>query len=58
MRSLGTEADNRPGKVTHVELLGSGEPIRWQQTASTLRIEPPKQKLSPDYAVSFKISIT
>jgi alpha-L-fucosidase len=57
LRSLGTEADIRPGKVTHVELLGSAERIRWQQTASSLRIEPPREKVSSDYAVAFKLSI-
>lgn len=57
LRSLGSEAEIRPGKVTHVELLGSAERIRWQQTASALRIEPPREKLSASYAVAFKLSM-
>jgi alpha-L-fucosidase len=55
-RSLGTGAPNRPGKVTHVELLGSPETVQWQQTSSALRVQPPQQKVSPDYAVAFKIN--
>jgi alpha-L-fucosidase len=56
LRSLGTEAANRPEKVNHAELLGSPESLRWQQTSAGLRIELPKQKPSPDYAVVFKLS--
>ncbi|HEV2498289.1 MAG TPA: alpha-L-fucosidase [Terriglobia bacterium] len=57
LRSLGTDAANRPGKVRRVELLGSTERIHWRQTPDSLRIEPPKEKVSPDYAVSFKLSL-
>jgi len=55
LRSLGTGAANRPGKVTHVELLGSPEDLQWQQTSAGLRIEPPQHKVSPDYAIVFKV---
>lgn len=57
LRSLGTDAANRPGKIHRVELLGSRERIHWRQMSAALRIEPPKQKPSPDYAVAFKLSL-
>lgn len=57
LHSLGTDAANKPGKVRHVELLGSQERIHWRQTSAALRIEPPKQKVEPDYAVAFKLSL-
>jgi alpha-L-fucosidase len=57
LRSFGTTAANHPGKVAHVELLGSPEKIRWHQTAAGLRIELPRQKPALDYAVAFKISL-
>jgi alpha-L-fucosidase len=54
--SLGSGARNRPGKVARVQLLGSQESLRWQQAADALRIEPPQHKVSPDYAVAFKLN--
>jgi alpha-L-fucosidase len=57
LRSFGAGAANHPGKVARVELLGSPERLRWQQTASGLRIELPRQKPALDYAVAFKISL-
>jgi alpha-L-fucosidase len=57
LRSFATGAANHPGKVANVELLGSPEKIRWQQTAAGLRIELPRQKPALDYAVAFKISL-
>ncbi len=57
LRSLGSAAANRPGKVAHVEMLGSPETIRWQQTNAGLRIERPRQKPAVDYAVAFKLSL-
>ncbi|MHB8655785.1 MAG: alpha-L-fucosidase [Terriglobia bacterium] len=55
LRSFGSMAPNRPEKVTHIEVLGSPETLRWQQTYTGLRIEPPERRLSPDYAAVFKI---
>ncbi|MCL5005879.1 MAG: alpha-L-fucosidase [Acidobacteria bacterium] len=57
LSSLGSTAANRPGKVTHVELLGSPESLRWQQTSAGLGIEPPRQKPACDYAVVFKLQL-
>jgi alpha-L-fucosidase len=57
LRSFGTAAANHPGKVAHVELLGSPERIRWHQTSEGLRIELPRQMPALDYAVAFKITL-
>ena len=57
LTSFGAAAANHPGKVARVELLGSPETIRWQQTAVGLRIEAPRQKPASDYAVVFNLSL-
>ena len=57
LHALGTAASPAPGKVAHVELLGSPEATRWQQSAEGLRIDPPQQKPNSDSAVAFKISL-
>jgi alpha-L-fucosidase len=57
LRSWGTTASTRPGKVAHVELLGSPETLHWQQTATGLRIELPQQKPASNDAVVFKLSL-
>ncbi len=57
LRSFGTAAATRPGKVAHVELLGSPAKLHWHQNAEGLRIELPQQKPASDYAVVFKLSL-
>ena len=57
LHALGTTASPPPGKVAHVELLGSPERLRWHQAAEGLSIAPPRQKPDADYAVAFKISL-
>ena len=45
-----------PGKVDHVQLLGTDEKLTYRQTAEGLRIEMPKRyKPAVDYAAAFKI---
>jgi alpha-L-fucosidase len=56
LRSFGAAAA-KPPKVTHVELLGSPEKIRFKQTAQGLNIEQPRQKPASDYAVVFRLSL-
>jgi len=56
-RALGAAASPQPGKVGHVELLGTPEAIHWQQSAQGLRIEPPRRKPAATDAVAFKISL-
>lgn len=58
VHSFGTAAATRPGKVAHVELLGSPEVLRWQQTDEGLRIELPQGKPPSDYAAVFKVSLS
>jgi alpha-L-fucosidase len=57
LRSLGTAAASRPGKVAHVELLGSPGRIHWHQSSEGLRIAIPSQKPASDYAVAFKVTL-
>ena len=57
--SLGTSAATNPGKIEHVQLLGTGESLTWKQTATNLRVELPKHYYSTtDYAAALKISLT
>ncbi len=57
LHSFGAAAPGHPGKVAHVELLGSPEKVQFRQTAQGLRIEPPRQKPASDYAVAFKLTL-
>ena len=57
LRSLGTTAGRQTSKVAHVELLGSPESLRWQQTDAGLSIELPQQKPALDHTVVFKLSL-
>ena len=56
LTSFGSSAA-KPAKVAHVELLGSPEKIRFQQSSRGLRIERPGQEPASDYAVVFKLSL-
>jgi alpha-L-fucosidase len=56
VKSLGTNALTHPGKVEHVQLLGTDEPVRWKQVADGLHLEMPKHyEPATDYAASFKV---
>ena len=58
IESLGTTNATQPGKIEHVELLGTGERLRWKQTADALRLELPKQyKPTVDFAAALKVSL-
>jgi alpha-L-fucosidase len=57
LRSLGTAAATKPGKVVHVELLGShGHPV-WTQTASALNVTLPRGRPATDYSAALKIHL-
>jgi len=59
VQSLGTAAPTNPGKVGHVELLGTGERLEWKQTPMSLRVELPKHyHPTTDYAAALRISLT
>ncbi|HEY1807524.1 MAG TPA: alpha-L-fucosidase [Acidobacteriaceae bacterium] len=56
--ALGTASEQKPGKVEHVELLGTGEKVRWHQAADGLRVTlPASYKPAVDFAAALKISL-
>jgi alpha-L-fucosidase len=57
LRSLGTGAAARPGRVEHVELLGTDQPVRWRQDGDGLHIAPPAPRPEIDYAAAFKVHL-
>jgi alpha-L-fucosidase len=52
VKSLATTANN--GIIETVEMVGSGEPVLWKQTAEGLVIQPVKQYPS-EYAVAYRV---
>jgi alpha-L-fucosidase len=59
IQSLGTGADTHPGKIQHVQLLGTEEKPSWKQTAQGLRVELPRHyQPATDYAAALKIMLT
>ncbi|HEV2214671.1 MAG TPA: alpha-L-fucosidase [Terracidiphilus sp.] len=58
IESLGLSSKTQPGKVAHVELLGTGQRVRWKQGADALRVELPKEyRPEVDYAASLKVTL-
>jgi alpha-L-fucosidase len=58
LRSLGTDAATKPGKVERVQMLGTDEKLTWKQAADGLRVELPKHyRPKTDYAAALKISL-
>jgi len=58
VQSLGLSAPTSPGKVSRVELLGTGDKIGWRQDADALRVDLPKQyRPAVDYAASVKVTL-
>jgi alpha-L-fucosidase len=58
VQSLGTSGSNSPGKVAHVQLLGSEEKVSWKQMPDGLRVELPKSyRPSTDFAAALKVSL-
>jgi alpha-L-fucosidase len=56
--SLGTASSTSPGKVERVELLGTGEKVRWRQGADGLRVTlPVGYKPAVDFAASLKVTL-
>jgi alpha-L-fucosidase len=59
VRSLGLSAATSPGKITRVELLGTGASVDWKQQADALRVELPKNyRPKTDYAAALKLSLS
>jgi alpha-L-fucosidase len=58
VESLGTASAAQPGKIEHVQLLGTDERLRWKQTAAGLQLELPKQyRPKADFAAALKVSV-
>jgi alpha-L-fucosidase len=58
VQALGFSATTQPGKVTRVELLGTGDRVNWKQQADSLRVELPKQyRPNVDYAAALKVTL-
>lgn len=58
IKALGASASTNPGKIGKVELLGTGERVRWQQRSDALHVELPEAyRPAVDFAASLKISL-
>jgi alpha-L-fucosidase len=58
VQSLGTASATQPGKIEHLQLLGTNERLKWKQTADGLRVELPQQyHPTTDFAAALKISL-
>jgi alpha-L-fucosidase len=59
VKSLGASGSNSPGKVSHVQLLGTDEKVSWKQMPDGLRVELPKSyRPSSDFAAALKVSLS
>jgi alpha-L-fucosidase len=56
IESLGLNSPQQPGNVLHVELLGTGQRMMFNQSVNGLTISPPAAKTS-DIGYGFKISL-
>ena len=58
IQSLGTASATQPGKIKHVQLLGTSEQVKWKQTAEGLRVELPRgYQPAADFAAALKVSL-
>jgi len=57
LTSLGTGAGTKPGKVAHVELLGTAARPVFRQDASALHVQLPRARPKTDYAAALKIRL-
>jgi alpha-L-fucosidase len=55
--SLGTAAATKPGRVEHVELIGTHKRVKWRQSASSLHVTLPQGRPAADYAAALKIHL-
>ncbi len=59
IRSLGASSSALTGKIRHVQLLGTGERVKWKQTAAGLQVELPRNhQPQVDFAAALKVSLT
>jgi alpha-L-fucosidase len=58
IESLGTSSATKPGKVAHVQLIGTDARVHWKQLPGGLRVELPTQyHPEVDYAAALKITL-
>jgi alpha-L-fucosidase len=58
VKSMGTGSATKPGKIAHVQLLGTEQKLSWKQTATALRVELPKSyHPKADYAAALKVTL-
>jgi alpha-L-fucosidase len=58
VKALGTGSATQPGRVSNVQLLGTDQKLKWNQSADGLRAELPKgYRPTNDYAAALKISL-
>jgi alpha-L-fucosidase len=58
VKSLGTAAATNPGKIVHVDLLGTDGRVKWKQRADGLHLELPKNyRPTVDFAAAFRVSL-
>lgn len=58
IQSLGTASAALPGKIEHVQLLGTDEKVKWKQTGEGLRAKLPSgYRPAVDFAAALKISL-
>jgi alpha-L-fucosidase len=58
LQSLGAANATQPGRIEHVQLLGTEEKLRWKQNPEGLRVEMPKAyRPSTDFAAALKVSL-
>ncbi len=58
VQSLGLSSAVRPGKIGKLELLGTGQTVKWRQQSDSLAIELPQiYKPAVDYAALLKLSL-
>uniref|UniRef100_E6PYP6 alpha-L-fucosidase n=1 Tax=mine drainage metagenome TaxID=410659 RepID=E6PYP6_9ZZZZ len=56
--SLGTAATTQPGRIGKVELLGTGQAVKWTQQADGLHVTlPPNYRPTADFAAALKVAI-
>ena len=54
--ALGSASEQKPGKIEHVELLGTGEKVRWHQAGDGLHVTlPANYKPAVDFAAAVKV---
>ena len=57
IRSLGTDAPTRPGRIRHVEVLGEPRRPQWHQSAEGLSVTLPQRGDQDTYALALRIHL-